>query len=32
MWGKHFVTDIEVSAFAEILGVTADELLRKKIQ
>ncbi|MDO4269572.1 MAG: helix-turn-helix transcriptional regulator [Eubacteriales bacterium] len=26
--GKRFVTDIELRAFAEIFGITADELLR----
>ena len=25
--GKRFVTDIELKAFAQILGITADELL-----
>ena len=27
--GKRFVTDIELKAFAQILGITADELLNR---
>ena len=27
--GKRFVTDIELRAFAEVLGTTADELLKE---
>ena len=27
--GKRFVTDIEISAFADLFGVSADQLLKK---